>query len=670
MIAASLGLALGLRAMTVDDLWKLQRVGAPAVSPDGARVAFSVAVPDVEKNSSNSDLWMVPYDGGGPPKRLTYNDGADESPAFSPDGKRLAFVSKRGDGPAQLYLLPLAGGEAERVTSLPVAIADPKWFPDGKALAFVAMTWPDLNDDFDAVKKRLDEAEKDKVKAKISENRLWRFWDHYLTDGQYPHLFRVDLQTLKVKDLTPGSTRFMGLMELAGGYDIAPDGNELAFAANATDPPFATLNYDIFTVAVRGGAPVDLTRANLADDLRPRYTPDGRYLLYGKQSRPQIDSDFARLTRLDRRTGKSVEICPTFFGEAKDWAVAPAGDLVYFHAENRGKVDLFSAPISGGKPRVVVKGGTTGNVAVTSKGSLVYTLTSIQSPVELWRARGDGAAPKALTRFNVDALKAFDLGRVWDTLFKGANGDDVQMFIVTPPGYDAGSGKTWPLVQLIHGGPHQSWLDSFNYRWNPLLFAARGYVVALVNFHGSMGSGQAFADSILGAHGDKPFTDIMAATDELIAKHAVDRERMAAAGGSYGGYLTEWILGHTDRFKALVVHAGVYDLMAQFGSDATFGRAINYGAEPWSDPARIDLYSPSRFAASFKTPTLILHGEKDYRVPYAQGLNLYGVLTAKGVPARIVVFPDENHWITKAQSSVLWYGEVLNWLDRWLQRSS
>jgi len=252
---------------------------------------------------------------------------------------------------------------------------------------------------------------------------------------------------------------------------------------------------------------------------------------------------------------------------------------------------------------------------------------------------------------------------VEDVTYKGAGGEPVQMWIVRPPGHAPGQPR--PTVMVLHGGPHASSLDSFHYRWSAALFASQGYLTLLPNFHGSTGFGQAFAESIVGAHGEKPYQDVMAALDFAVARGDVDPARVAVAGGSYGGYLAAWILGQTDRFAAVVDHSGVFDLMAQFASDATYGRARNYGALPWEDPARIDRWSPSRFAAGFKTPTLILHGERDYRVPYTQGLNLYGILTAKGVPARLVVFPRENHWILKPQAARLWWREVLGWIGRY-----
>ena len=651
------------RPMTIEDLWSFDQVGRPALSPDGRLVAFPVTVQSLEKNKGNSDLFIVPADGSAPPRRLTWQEGADSSPVFSPDGKRIAFVSKRTEDQAQLYVLPVDGGEAERITDLPVAVEDPKWLSDGKRIVFLASTWPDVNDDFDALKKRIDEREKDKVKAYVTENRLLRYWDHYATDGRVQHVFVVDLETRKVKDLLPGWARPMGL-ESPGGWDVSPDGTEIAFTANATDPPYREWNTDVFVVPVSGGKPLDVTAANPADDTRPRYSPDGRFVVYGRNRRVEFDPDFVRLARYDRKSGKSEPLAADWDGAPSDWTFAPDGKTVFFHAEDHGQVHVYAVPVEGGTPKALVQGGATGGVAAGPGGLLVFTMQSLQRPPEMFAARG-GGAPRRLTSFNDARLKALDLGRVEDVEFQGAAGDSVQMFVVLPPGFDPA--RKWPLVHMIHGGPHGAWLDSFHYRWNAALMASRGYVVALVNFHGSTGSGQAFAESIVGSHGDKPFTDIMKATDYLLAKGYVDPKRMAATGGSYGGYLVCWILGHTDRFAALVDHAGVYDLMAQFASDGTWGRPTNYGANPWEDPARIDLWSPSRYAASFKTPTLILHGEKDYRVPVSQGINLHGVLTAKGVPSRIVIFPDEGHGVVKPQASRLWWTEVFAWLDRWLK---
>jgi len=653
------------RPMTVDDLWTMERVGSPALSPDGRRVAFTVTRFDEDKNKGNSDIWIVDVAGGSEPRRMTWNEGSDSGPFWSPDGKYLGFLSKRGEALAsQIHLLPMGGGEAEPVTDLPFSPAAPLWSPDGRQIYFLGRTWPDLNDDFEEVKKRLDERKEDKTHVRATDTRLVRYWDHYLTDGRSTHLFVLDLETREVRDLLPGSDRLLPFWSNSGTFDISPDGTEIAFAANVTAPPFRTLNFDLHVMPAIGGEPRNVTADNPASDSSPRYSPDGRFILYGRNRRPEIAPDFTRMALYDRKSGKSAPLAEDWDGQPGGWRFTPDGRTVVFHAQERGRVNLYSIPVAGGKVTRLVQEGSTGGVRCGPEGLLVFARQSFTEPTELMAIKIGDEQPRALTAFNRVRLAELDLGTVEDTSFKGADGEDVQMFVLLPPGFDAT--QKWPLLVLIHGGPHGAWTDSFHYRWNAALWAAPGYVTAAVNFHGSTGFGQAFAESILGAHGDKPFTDVMNAADALIARDYVDGERLAATGGSYGGYMVSWILGHTDRFSALINHAGVYDLMAQFGSDWTWGRANNYGATPWEDPTRIDRWSPSRFAEGFSTPTLILHGEKDYRVPYTQGLNLHGVLTAKGVPSRLVVFPDENHWILKPQSARIWWDEVHGWLEQYV----
>ena len=654
--------AEGPQALTVEDVWAMARLGSPVVSPDGRHVVFTRQEFSYDENKGSRDLWLVATAGDQAPRRLTWEGGNPSNPTWSPDGRWLAFTAKRGEGPPQLFRLPMdRPGEAEPLTDLPVGVGDPKWFPEGDRIAFVSRTFADLNDDFEAVEERRKGQKDDKTQAKITETRLLRFWDSYRTDGSLPHVFSVDLESREVKDLMPGFDALMGFRSL--DWDLSPNGDEIAFAANATEPPWQKLDFNVYRLDLASGEITDLTGDNPASDGSPLYTSDGRHLVMSRNLRPEIAPEFSHLVRYDLESGELVELAPGWDTEPGGCVMARAGGHLLCTAQDRGRRHLYAVPLDGGAPRRLAEGGSVGSV-VAGDGEAVYLRQSFHQPAELMAVSLDGGEPRQLTDVNGERLANIDFGTVEDVTFEGAGGSPVQMFVLYPPGFDPA--EKWPLLMLVHGGPHGAWIDSFHYRWNAALFGAPGYVVAALNFHGSTGFGQEFAESILGNHADKPFEDVMKATDHLLARGFIDEDRMSAAGGSYGGYLVSWILGHTDRFASLINHAGVYDLMGQFASDFTWGRSNNYGSEPWVDPDRIDLYSPSRFAENFSTPTLILHGELDYRVPYTQGVNLHGVLTAKGVPSRIVIFPDENHWILKPQSAELWWNEVHGWLERTL----
>ena len=652
------------KPLTAEDIWTIQRVGNPVVSPDGKTAVFPVTVYDMEADRANADLWTVPL-AGGPARHLTTNKASESSPAWSPDGKRIVFVSKREDDKAaQLYVMPVDGGEPERLTDMPLSVSSPKWFPDGARIAFVSPVVAG-QETLEATKKAVEAREKNKVKARVTENRLYRYWDHWLTDGEYPRIFVVDLATKKVTDLLPGSRRIFGLDEGSGSYDISPDGAWIAFEANSVPEPYRVWNPDIFLVPVSGGEPKNLTAGNPAEDKNPVFSPDGKSLAYGVEKKADGWPDQTRLTVLDLASGTTRVLTENFDNSAGGWSWTADGATLVFQSEVRGRGNLYAVSARGGAPREIFHGGTAAGARVTRDGRVVFVTSSLSRPADIEVVGLDGKGLRTLASFNDALVPRLDFGPVEEMTFVGAGGEPVQMYVVFPPGFDPK--KKYPLVQLIHGGPVGTFGDSFGYRWNPHAFAAPGYIVAMVNFHGSSSFGHAWIESILGAHPDKPFTDVMKATDFLIAKGYVDENHMAAAGGSYGGFLVDWIEGHTDRFKALVSHAGVYDLLGQSASDGTYGRQHSYGGYPWTNLENVEKWSPNRYAANFKTPMLILHGERDFRVPVTQGLELYGVLTAKGVPARLVYYPDEHHWILKGQNSKHWYGEVLAWLGKYLK---
>jgi dipeptidyl aminopeptidase/acylaminoacyl peptidase len=558
--------------------------------------------------------------------------------------------------------MPLAGGEPEKLTDMPLGIHDPHWLPDGKRIVFLSPVIKGTAS-VEETRTKIEEREKSKVKARVTEDRVYRFWDRWLTDDEVPHLFVIDLATKETSDLTPDSNRWFEFMDPTGQYDISPDGKEIAFSANSSESPHHLLRWKIFTVPTDGGETKCLTPDNPADDLQPRYSPDGKYLVYGKTVDPFFYADRVRLIRVDRSTGKEKELLPDWDRSPHHWSFSEDGSLV-LEVEDEARMKIFALERDGSAPRLVHGQGSVGGVSVSVDGTLYFTQESLSAPAEVARCPLVGGKSERITRFNRWFDEEIALGEVLEMEFAGAEGRKVQAFVITPPGFDPG--KKWPLLHVIHGGPHGISADSFHFRWNAQLFSSPGYVVVMVNFHGSTSWGQEFASCIQGAHGDKPFEDVMKGTDAMLATGYIDESRMSALGASYGGYLITWIAGHTERFQCLVNHAGVYNILSQFAGDVTQGRHQSYGGEPWEGLDAIDLWNPARFTKGYVTPMLVSHGERDCRVPVTQGLEVYGVLKAKGVPAKLIYFPDENHWILKPQNSIFWYREVMDWLQRFL----
>jgi len=572
-----------------------------------------------------------------------------------------------GEERPQIHVMPLDGGEPERLTDMPLGVFDPRWLPDGRRIVFGAMLLEEAPSP-EGTKELLEKRAKDPVKAHVTESRLYRYWDRWLTGGEVPHLFLLDLATRALTDLTPAGTGWFDFMEPSGQYDVAPDGSEIAFVANSSRPPHHLLRWALFTVPVGGGAircltPEGVPQGCAADMHRPRYAPDRRSIVYGAQKDPYFYADRVRLMRYNREAGTHTPIAEGWDRSPSAWEFAPDGTLI-LECEDEGRVSLFSVAPGGGTPRVIVQGGSAAALATGPGGRVTFTLQTITEPAEACSCLPDGSDFRRHTAFNAPLLSEIAWGEVRTMEFEGAGGEPVQMYVVLPPNFDAS--KKWPLVHVIHGGPHGIAGDNFHFRWNLHSFAAPGYVVAAVNFHGSTSWGQEFAACIQGGHGDKPYTDIMKATDTLIEAGFVDAQRMAATGGSYGGYLVCWIAGQTDRFRCVVNHAGVFDLLAEYGSDVTQGRHQSYGGEPWDRLEAIDRWNPARFARGFMTPMLVIHGERDFRVPHNQAMAVYNIYKAKGVDARLVFFPDENHWILKPRNSLLWNREVRDWLARWL----
>ncbi len=668
--------AFAARPMTIEDNLLTVRVADPQLSPDGKSVAFVRTTTDLAAGKRNADVWLVPADGSAPPRALTRHEKTDNTPRFSPDGKTLAFLSTRS-GASQVWLLDLAGGEPRKLTDLAAGAQDPLVFsPDGKKLAFVSDVYAECADEACNRKKR-EELEKDPVKVHHLTRLLYRHWDSW-RDAERHHVFVLDLASGAVTDVTPGDFDSPPDHYEDGGIAFSPDGKEIAFVSNrdGADAESWTTNKDVFTVPVSGGTAEKLTAANPAADFDPVYTPDGASILVRAQRRAGFEGDRWYLDLYDRKTKAKRTVFEDPDLSVSDFTLSRNGKTVYFTAESEGRKDLFEVSLAGGKPRLLKKGGNIGSVQAGAS-QLIFTEASLTAPPEIFSlpleentASQPAKSPqaKALTDENRSWRKDVAVSAPESLGTAGAGGARVQYWLVKPPAFDPA--RKYPVVFLIHGGPQGAWEDGWSARWNPTLWAAQGWVVVLPNPRGSTGFGQKFVDEISGDWGGKVMADLDAVFDAVVKMPFVDASRQGIAGASYGGYAVDWILGHTNRFKAAVTHDGVFNLESMsLTTEELWFSDWEFGDAPWSPKARAQFakWSPHLYAQNIRTPTLIVTNELDFRVPVDQGLQMFTVLRGNGVPAEALVFPDEGHWVLKPLNSKRWHESVFGWMKKWLE---
>ena len=655
------------RAITFDDLIKLHRISAPDISHDGKWVAYAVSTPDMDANRGVSNIWIASTDGS-KSMQLTQG-GKDSSPLWSPDDRTLAFLSSR-DGSSQVYLLSMDGGEPGKLTQLSTGADIFKWSPDGKLIAFTSSVYLDCKDD-ECNRKRDDEKEKSKVKAHISDHLLFRHWDHW-SEGKRAHLFVMPANgSTAPRDLTPAANYDVPPDERSGPSDInfSPDSKEICYTAVTDKVEAISTNGDLFVVPVGGGESRRIT-TNPGFDGNPVYSPDGRYIAYHAQLTAEYEADRWRVVLHDRQSGKNENLSEGFDRSAAELAWSPDSKTLYFLAENETLQPIYAMEArAGATPKKLLDGYNTAFAFSADAKTLVAARTTLTLPVELFVASGDGSGLKQLTHQNTDALAAIEMNEAEKFWFEGANGTKVQAMLVRPSHFDAQ--KKYPLLVLLHGGPQTMWGDDWGYRWNTQVFSGAGYVTLMINRRGSTGYGQKFTDEITNDWGGKAYLDVMKGTDAALAKYSfIDPKRLAAAGGSYGGYMADWLATHTDRFKAIVSHAGVYDKFSMYGTEELWFEEHDMQGTPWTAAENYRKWSPLTYAAElgkYKTPTLVFCGERDYRVPYTQSVEFFNALQRQDVPSKIVIFPDEGHWILKPQNSQLWYKTFLDWLSEYVK---
>ena len=672
--------------LTHESMWMLKRVGAPVPSPDGKWVVFSLVEPAYDDKEQISDLWIVPVDGSAKPRRLTSSKGGESGVAWSPDSRKIAFSARReGDEVSQVYMLDVAdGGEAVRVTSLSTGARGPQWRPDSKAIAFVSTVYPGALDD-EANKKIAAERKAQKYRVRVYEKFPIRNWDKWLEDTQ-AHVFVQELQPgAKAKDLLAG-TKLVQERGFAGrtsdsGEELdpvwTPEGDALVFIAstNRDTAAYANSNTSLFKVSINGGEPVRLTTSGDTFG-RPAFRPDGKalYASYNVDSNNKV-YNLDRLAKFSwPNVGQPTILTTRFDRSIGSFAFTPDSRSIYLTAEEAGNEKLFTLPADGGEVTLAMDmmHGVYTNLRIPAKASstiLIANWESAINPPEVFRLDLNSKTQQSLTAFNADQVAKIDWQPVRHFWFTSKAGKRIHNMIALPPNFD--ERKKYPLLVLMHGGPHSMWRDNWGLRWNYFLLARPGYVVLMTNYSGSTGFGETFAQSIQGDPFKGPANEINEGADEAIRLYSfVDGSRQAAAGASYGGHLANWMQATTTRYKTLISHAGLINLESQWGtSDIIYSREVNNGGPVWEQGPVWREQNPIRFAKNFRTPILLSVGENDFRVPLNQTLENWSVLQRLRIPSRLVVWPDENHWILKGENSRYFYQEVHNWLGKYLSNS-
>ncbi len=666
----------------IDDLWQVERLGTPSLAPDGAQVVAPLSTASMDDNKTSSALWLLSTLGGAP-RRLTACGEKDGAPRWSPDGQLIAFTAKREqegqkDEEPQLYLIAPDGGEARRAAEVATGVDAFRWCPDGRRLLFVSWVWPELaSAKAQAAQLKAFKARKESGYA--TSQAQYRYWDHNVPLGRVPHLHLLELgrdgRAGKPRDLFAGSPYELSRSEPdVNQFDVSPDGRHAVFAFDPAAEKRSDDRFALAEIELRSGRVRVLAKDPAWDFSAPKYSPDGQHIAFiaSHQGRKHTMPGQLALLRRAKRGWQVVS------AEWDHEVHAPLhweddGQALLFTAEDKGRTHLWRFKLAERRAEVVVAGGWVS--AFDQAADTLVTLADTASHPARLHAHRPGQEPRRIERFNDELLGAFEFGRVEEMWIKGASaagrkaGDPVQVWLTYPPHFDAK--KKYPLLHNIHGGPHTGPGDNWHYRWNTQVFAAQGYVVASVNYHGSSGFGYAFLDSITHRWGELELRDIEAATDALLKKPFIDRRRVFASGGSYGGYMVAWMNGHVPagRYKAYICHAGCYDWVSMYAGDAWAWHSKELGAWYWDDMAKTQSQSPHAFAAAMSTPTLVIHGALDYRVPDCQGLAYYNTLKARGVDARLLWFPDENHWVLKPRNSRLWHREFFAWLSRHDQAS-